>query len=215
MWKAAFLIYSHICNTLIVFTSYLCVLSLQMSCFYCMSPNFVCRNWDKNTSNIEQHITHFIISFIVPGSESHLQTALTLLIKLQNVTNDGNPGLCSYFPHINATLKKLLLTCNAACTVQVSTDNVSFNNKQHITLGKKMELQPWFSVTVNTPRHKTQKNNLQHSNQVYMFTFLYLANLMQRVKRSLSHLLIQQHEIIAKHYFCKSKRCSPGSYIIV
>ena len=105
-----------------------------MSRSYCMSPNFVYRNsyWDKNASNIEQHITHFIISFIVPGSESHLQTALTLLTKLQNVTSDRNPGLCSCFPHINATLNKLLLTCNAACTVQVSTDNVSFNNNHRV-----------------------------------------------------------------------------------
>ena len=103
---------------------------------------------------------HILIYFIVPGSESHLQTTLTLLTKLQNVISDGNIGLQSCLPDINATLKKLLLTCNAACTVQASTDNVSFNNKQHIAPGKKMELQPRFSATVSTPGRKRQKNTL-------------------------------------------------------
>ena len=90
-----------------------------------------------------------------------MQTARSLLTKLQNVISNDNPGLHSCLPHINASLEKLILTCDAACSVvQSSANDLSFSNKEEIAPGKKMELQPRFSATVNTPGRK-RKNILQ------------------------------------------------------
>ena len=73
--------------------------------------------------------------------------------------SNGNPGLHSCLPHINATLENLLLTCSAACTVQTSASDLSFSNKEQVAPGKRMELQPRFSATVSTPGRK-RKNTL-------------------------------------------------------
>lgn len=104
-----------------------------------------------------------IVNFVIPllATDAHRQIAQSLLTKLQQVLSDDNPGLHGCLPHINATLNKLLLTCNAACIIQssVSSANASFSNKEQIAPGKKMELQLTFSSTVNTPGRK-RKNTL-------------------------------------------------------
>ena len=67
-----------------------------------------------------------------------MQTACSLLTKLQNVISNDNPGLHSCLPHINASLEKLILTCDAACSVvQSSANDLSFSNKEEIAPGKK------------------------------------------------------------------------------
>ena len=80
------------------------------------------------------------------------------MAKLQNVLSNDNPGLHGCLPHINATLKKLLFTCNGPCIIK-SGVNMSFSNKEQIASGKKMELQLRFTSTAKAPGQK-RKNTL-------------------------------------------------------
>ena len=89
------------------------------------------------TSKIIDILTNFYCTvaehFIFLASDAHWQEAQSLMAKLQHVLSNDNPGC---LPHINATLKKLILTCNAACIIK-SGVNVSLSNKEQITPGKK------------------------------------------------------------------------------
>ena len=96
--------------------------------------------------------------YVAPDSHQH--TALNLLIKLQSAITNGNPELLSCLPHVNATLKKLLYTCNAASTLQSTNVDTSFEDKENFAPGKKMELQPRFTATASTPGRKRGKNTL-------------------------------------------------------
>ena len=98
----------------------------------------------------------------------HLQTAQKLLVKLQAMITNDNSGLLSCLPHINATLMKLIYTCDGASKMETVT--TSFEVKENIAPGKKMDLQPRFSATTNTPGRKQRKNMLQYVN-----SFLFLA----------------------------------------
>jgi len=102
------------------------------------------------------------LHFIYLAPDTHRQIAQSLVIKLQQVLSSDNTGLHGCLPHVNATLKKLLLTCNAACMVQSSSSssvNMSFDKAQQIALGKKMELQSRFTSTVKKTGRK-RKNTL-------------------------------------------------------
>ena len=105
--------------------------------------------------------------FIFTACEHHLQTAQKLLVKLQAMITNGNSGLLSCLPHINATLMKLVYTCDGASKMETVT--TSFEVKENIAPGKKMDLQPRFTATTNTPGRK-QRNMLQYVN-----CFLFLA----------------------------------------
>ena len=77
--------------------------------------------------------------FIFTGCEHYLQTAEKLLVKLQAMITDGNSGLLSCLPHINATLMKLVYTCDGASKMETMT--TSFEVKENVAPGKKMDLQ--------------------------------------------------------------------------
>ena len=114
------------------------------------------------TTKIIDILTNFYYTvaehFIFLASDAHWQEAQSLMAKLQHVLSNDNPGLHGCLPHINATLKKLILTCNAACIIK-SGVNVSLSNKEQIAPGKKMELQLRFTSTAKTPGRK-KKNTL-------------------------------------------------------
>ena len=82
-------------------------------------------------SEMHFYILYFT-SLLYIAPDSYLQTTQTLLIKLQGVITNGNPGLLSYLPHINATLKKLLYTCNATCTVESTNMDNSFEGSFYV-----------------------------------------------------------------------------------
>ena len=99
--------------------------------------------------------------------DDHLQTANNLLVKLQAIIANGNSGLQQCLPHVNATLKKLAYTCDAACKMDttVCSELDSFDDKENFAPGKKMDLQPRFTATSNTPGRK-RKNVLRYVNNV-------------------------------------------------
>ena len=106
--------------------------------------------------------------FIFTACEHYLQTAQKLLVKLQAMITDGNSGLLSCLPHINATLMKLVYTCDGASKMETMT--TSFEVKENVAPGKKMELQPRFTATTNTPERKQRKNILQYVNSFFAFS---------------------------------------------
>ena len=77
-------------------------------------------------------IFYIFTSLLYIAPDSYLQTTQTLLIKLQGVITNGNPGLLSCLPHINATLKKLLYTCNVTCTVESTNMDNSFEGSFYV-----------------------------------------------------------------------------------
>ncbi|XP_065910037.1 uncharacterized protein [Dysidea avara] len=104
--------------------------------------------------------------------EHHLQTAQNLLVQLQAMIGSGNSGLQHCLPHVNATLKKLVYTCDAASKMDTTGTITSFEDKEIFAPGKKMDLQPRFTATSNTPGHKKRKNVLhkQHIRKVLAAT---------------------------------------------
>ena len=110
---------------------------------------------------------------IFTACEHHLQTAQKLLVKLQAMITNGNSGLLSCLPHINATLMKLIYTCDGASKMEAVT--TSFEIKENIAPGKKMDLQPRFTATANTPGRKQRKNMLQYVNSLFL-TYIMLLH---------------------------------------
>ena len=102
-----------------------------------------------------------MVSFIFIACEHHLQTAQKLLVKLQALITSGNSGFLSCLPHINATLTKLIYTCDGASKMEATTAP-SFEDKENFAPGKKMDLQPRFTTTSTTPGCKQRKNMLQY-----------------------------------------------------
>ena len=112
--------------------------------------------------------------FIFTACEHYLQTAQKLLVKLQAMITDGNSGLLSCLPHINATLMKLIYTCDGASKMETMT--TSFEVKENVAFGKKMDLQPQFTATTNTPGRKQRKNILQYVNSFLVYIILLHPN---------------------------------------
>ena len=90
--------------------------------------------------------------------EHHLQTAQNLLAQLQALISSGNSGLQHCLPHVNVTLKKLVYTCDAASKMDTTGTITSFEDKENFAPGKKMDLQPRFTATSNTPGHTQSKS---------------------------------------------------------
>jgi len=101
---------------------------------------------------------HERMHFISLASDTHCQIAQFLVIKLQQLLSSDNTGLYGCLPHVNATLKKLLLTCNAACVVQSSCSssvNVSFDKAQQLHLGKNgVAIKVYINRKENWPQKK-------------------------------------------------------------
>ncbi|XP_065902962.1 uncharacterized protein [Dysidea avara] len=97
--------------------------------------------------------------------EHHLQIAQNLLVQLQAMISSGDSGLQHCLPHVNATLKKLVYTCDAASKMDTTGTITSFEDKENFAPGKKMDLQPRFTATSNTPGRKKRKNVLHHADK--------------------------------------------------
>ena len=81
--------------------------------------------------------------------------------------NSGNSGMQHCLPHVNATLKKLVYTCDAASKIKITGAVTSFEDKEYFAPGKKMDLQPRFTATSNTPGRKKRKKVLQYVNNQF------------------------------------------------
>ena len=117
---------------------------------------------------------NFLLLSLSIACEHHLQTAQNLLVQLQAMIGSGNSGLQHCLPHVNATLKKLVYTCDAASKMDTTGTITSFEDKEIFAPGKKMDLQPRFTATSNTPGHKKRKNVLQYVNDQFSTVCLYI-----------------------------------------
>ena len=125
---------------------------------------------------------------IFTACENHLRTAQNLLVKLQAMITNGNSGLLSCLPHINATLTKLIYTCDGASKMETVT--TSFKNKENIAPGKKMDLQPRFTATPNTPGRKQRKNMLQYVNNLLLLYSSYCSEYLTNLYHEIPNILI-------------------------
>ena len=112
---------------------------------------------------------NFLLLSLSIACEHHLQTAQNVLVQLQAMISSGNSGLQHCLPHVNATLKKLVYTCDAASKMDTTGTITSFEDKENFSPGKKMDLQPRFTVTSNTPGRKKRKNVLQYVNDQFFY----------------------------------------------
>ena len=81
--------------------------------------------------------------------------------------SSGNSGLQHCLPHVNAILKKLVYTCDAASKMDTTGTITSFEDKDNFAPGKKMDLQPRYAATSNTAGRKKRKNVLQYVNDQF------------------------------------------------
>jgi len=110
----------------------------------------------------------FLIFSLTAACDHHLQTAQNLLVKLHAMISSGNSGLQQCLPHVNATLKKIVYTCDAASKMDTTTTTVtSYEDKENFAPGKKIDLQPRFTTTSNAPGWKKRKNVLQYVNNQF------------------------------------------------
>ena len=65
----------------------------------------------------------------------------------------GNSGLSNCLPHINATLTKLIYTCDGSGKME-ATAAPSFEDKENFAPGKIIDLQPQFTATSECKRRK-------------------------------------------------------------
>ena len=91
--------------------------------------------------------------------QAQRQLTRSLLNKLEVSFAEDNTALNAVLPQINSLLRSAVSACDAATELQEST-SLPFLNKESVAAGKKMELQPRFTVTSTGPGRKNKKPTL-------------------------------------------------------